>query len=659
MDLSRARDTFLDEARELLLQFEALLLKAESSRLEEEELNALFRVAHTIKGSAGLFGFDAIVSFTHSLESVLEDIRSGVLELNADLAELLFKSRDSIAILIDAIEKKPDIPIELSEYELAIQKSLLLFCEKKFDNESSLKKPSDESQKRWRISVKFGKNVMRDGIDPIACLRYLSSLGTFSEMKTNFYDMPDLWDLDVEDCYIGFDFVFCSVAPLSEIEGTFDFVREDSVVKIKPIQDEGEVLPTDSLAMPDQVKPSIIADKKNNIENRYLKIESAKLDQLINLVGELVIAGASANVIASDRRDDNLLEVLSMISSLVEQIRDGALTMRMVPVSEIFQVFPRIVRDLSRELGKEIELTMQGGDAELDKSMIDKLADPLMHIVRNAIDHGLEVPFDRENAGKSSMGHISLTAYHESGSIVIEVTDDGRGIDSEKVIARAKEKGLISTADGMSNSQIFKLLFEPGFSTAERVTNLSGRGVGLDVVKKNIEMLRGEIEVESERNFGTTMRLRLPLTLAIIDGFLVNIGKSDFVIPLDMVQECLECDHIAFEYGNCVTVRGEVLPCVDLRDLYGDKSPLPSWRYIVLVKYGNKRAGLIVDMLYGELQIVIKPLGKLFKSIRGLAGSTILGSGKVALILDIPQLINLAAEIEARSIEGRMIDFSG
>lgn len=663
MDLSKARDTFLQEAHELLQQFESLLLQAESSSLEEDELNALFRTAHTIKGSAGLFGFDAIVAFTHTVENVLDSLRNRTLVLDRDLAELLFLCRDRMLVLVNGLEANPDAQQHLSVTELDLQDRLQAYLADSapISVEQHTGDNVHPSMQKWWVKVKFGNNVMRDGVDPIACLRYLATLGHFSEMTTNFNEMPELALLDPENCHVGFEFAFASDAPLSEIESTFDFAREGSDISIVPyLQRVGVQSPSAAVKMADlQGKNKENVERKPPGEGRFLKVEASKLDHLINLVGELVIAGASANLLATSRNDAAMQEVVSVISTLVEQIRDGALTMRMVPIGEIFQRFPRVVRDVSKELGKDIELQISGEETELDKSMVEKLTDPLMHILRNALDHGIESAEQRSLAGKSPQGCISLTAYHESGSIVIEVEDDGGGISRQKVLSKAIERGLVDADAHLTDEQVYQLLFEPGFSTAEKVTNLSGRGVGMDVVKKNLEMLRGEIEVESADGEGTVMRLRLPLTLAIIDGFLVEIGTAHFVIPLDMVQECIELQENDYSHGNFMELRGEVLPYIDMRTLYCENSPRPQWCYVVVVQYGNRRAGLVVDQLHGELQVVIKPLGKLFRSVRGLGGSAILGSGEVALILDVPQLVQLAASREQNQLEQRMRQGAG
>ncbi|SFM96809.1 two-component system, chemotaxis family, sensor kinase CheA [Formivibrio citricus] len=659
MDLSKAKDTFLQEARELLQQFETLLLKAESASLDSEDLGALFRTVHTIKGSAGLFGFEAIVSFCHTVENVLAQLRSGTLSLTPELSQLLLLCRDGISRLVDDAEVSETPLVEVPEAERALQDALASVGV----HEETPAKPRsipvatmhadvDDAQ-RWHIRVKFGADVLRGGVDPIACLRYLSTLGTISGMQTLFPSLPALDELDPETCYIGFDFTLTSSASLAEIDGTFDFAREGSEIEIKsltPVAVPAAAPAPDNQPEPEARHAEPVARKPG--EGKFLKVEAAKLDRLINLVGELVIAGAAANVLSVNRNDNQMQEAISTISTLIEQIRDGALNMRMVPVGEIFQRFPRVVRDVAHELGKDIELRISGEETELDKSMVEKLTDPLMHIVRNALDHGIEPAAERKSSGKPTRGKIELMAYHESGSVVLEVSDDGGGIRRDKVIHKAVERGLIESGAGLTDAQVYHLLFEPGFSTAEAVTNLSGRGVGMDVVKKNIEALRGEIEIESREGQGTTMRLRLPLTLAIIDGFLVQVGPSQFVIPLDMVLECIELVTQESRYRRYIELRGEVLPYIDVRDIFDiHDAALPSYRYIVVVQYGNKRAGLVVDHLLGELQVVIKPLGKLFRGAQGISGSAILGSGEVALILDVPQLVQVACRQEKEEIE--------
>ncbi|HED40385.1 MAG TPA: chemotaxis protein CheA, partial [Chromatiales bacterium] len=378
---------------------------------------------------------------------------------------------------------------------------------------------------------------------------------------------------------------------------------------------------------------------------------SEKLDTLVNLVGEMVIAGAGTDLIARRLGDDSLVESMSVMSRLVEEIRDSALHLRMVQIGETFNRFNRVVRDVSKELGKDIRLEIAGAETELDKTVVEKIGDPLMHLVRNAMDHGIEPADVRIAAGKPAQGLLKLNAYHDSGSIVIEVEDDGAGLKRDAILAKAIEKGIVSNGQVLTDQEIYRLIFEPGFSTAEQVTNLSGRGVGMDVVKKNIEALRGLVDIESEVGTGSKIVIRMPLTLAIIDGFLVGVGHSSYVIPLDMVFECVElsdAERIEARKQNYINLRDEVLPLMRLRDSFNIKGDNSGRENIVVVQCGGLKAGLIVDELRGEFQTVIKPLGRIFQGLKGISGSTILGSGEVAVILDVPGLIKQVAEAGGR-----------
>ncbi|MDE3010735.1 MAG: chemotaxis protein CheA, partial [Pseudomonadota bacterium] len=391
-----------------------------------------------------------------------------------------------------------------------------------------------------------------------------------------------------------------------------------------------------------------VGDKKA-AEARLIRVQADKLDQLIDLVGELVIAGASANLVARNSGQTALVEATSVLSRLVENIRDSALQLRMVQIGDTFNRFHRVVRDVSRELGKNIELVINGGETELDKSVVEKIGDPLMHLVRNAIDHGIESAEARLAVGKPASGRIELNAFHDSGSIVIEVVDDGGGLPRDRILQKAIERGLVQASDALSEQEVINLIFQPGFSTAEQVTNLSGRGVGMDVVRKNIQALRGRVDVQSESGRGSRFTIRLPLTLAIIDGFLVSAGSASYVIPLDMVVECLELNTVSTE-RDYLNLRGEVLPFIRLRSLFEVEGQAPRRENVVVVRSAHQKAGIVVDQLIGEFQTVIKPLGTLFRNLRGISGSTILGSGEVALILDVPTLTALAGRRESESL---------
>ena len=377
-----------------------------------------------------------------------------------------------------------------------------------------------------------------------------------------------------------------------------------------------------------------------NREGQSIRVDSLKLDNLITRIGELITAAAGATLVARRSGHRDFEESMANVTSLVEEIREGSLQLRMVKIGATFSRFRRVVHDVSRELGKEIELQISGEETELDKTVVERIADPLTHLVRNAIDHGIEAADVRTATGKSPAGRIELNAYHDSGTIVIEVSDDGGGLKRERIVAKALERGLIDPADKPSDSDLFNLIFEPGFSTAEAVTNLSGRGVGMDVVKRNITALRGVVNIKSIEGAGTTVTVRLPLTLAIINGFQVGVGSSIFVLPLDSIDECVEFS--AADGHDFTSLRGEVLPFIHLRTLFGSAVPAAKRQSIVVVRHGGKRAGIVVDTLLGEFQTVIKPLAKMFAQVDCVSGSSILGTGDVALILDVPAVLERA-----------------
>ncbi|MFZ1765657.1 MAG: chemotaxis protein CheA, partial [Candidatus Nitrotoga sp.] len=552
-------------------------------------------------------------------------------------------------------------------------------------------------------------------MDPLSFLRYLSTLGEIVSITTMFDALPLADEMDAESCYLGFEIDFKSDADKATIAGVFEFAREGSLVHILPPHSKlteyielirslpenetrlGEILvATGALtqqelesglseqqtsARPDgsttplgeilveqrSVEHEVVQaaldkqtqskDSKNK-ESRYIRVQADKLDELINMVGELVIAGAGVSLLAQRVSDNALQEAASVMSGLVEEIRDGALRLRMVPIGETFNRFQRVVRDVGRELGKDIELVITGADTELDKTVVEKIGDPLMHLVRNAMDHGIESASIRQARGKSAKGTLRLNAYHDSGSIVIEIVDDGGGLNRDRILQKARDRGLIAPNVTPSDQEIYNMIFEAGFSTAEAITNLSGRGVGMDVVKRNITALRGTVDLDSTVGQGTTVSIRLPLTLAIIDGFLVGVGKSSYIVPLDMVQECIELtetDRQLTRERSYLNLRGEVLPFVMLREHFEVEGAGARRENVVVVTCAGQKAGLVVDELMGEFQTVIKPLGKIFSTLRGISGSTILGSGEVALILDVPSLVQQAVNRESQHVSTRQV----
>ncbi|HET7795364.1 MAG TPA: chemotaxis protein CheA [Rhizobacter sp.] len=715
MNLDQALQTFFVESRELLDDMEAALLAMSQESDTSETVNAIFRAAHTIKGSAGLFGLDPVVAFTHVVESVLDEVREGRIGVDDALIALLLSCDDHIRELIDAVEVDPanadPALIARGEPLLAQLRTYLAPSSggsALVEPEVAVERIAPESagdKDLWHISLRFGPDVLRNGMDPLSFLRYLGTLGTITGIVTLPDALPAADEMDPESCYLGFEIALRSQSTKAAIEAVFDFVLDDCSLRIVPpnsrieeyisllhalpeestrlgemlvrcgtvtayeldaaLQQQADALTAAHGAAPHAVdaapllgavlvqqgsapapvveaaleKQKKVRDAKAQ-ESQSIRVDADKLDHLINLVGELIIASAGANLIARKARNVELQEANSVLSALVEEVRDSALQLRMVKIGGTFSRFQRVVHDVSRELGKDIQLVVSGEDTELDKTVVEKIGDPLTHLVRNAIDHGIDSPDLRAERGKPPMGTVKLNAYHDSGSIVIEVSDDGGGLNRDKILAKALERGLVEAGKVLSDAEIYGLIFEPGFSTAEKVTNLSGRGVGMDVVKRNITALRGSVGINSTPGQGTTVTVRLPLTLAIINGFQIGVGKSVFVVPLDMVDECVE---FTAEPGHDYTdLRGEVLPFIRLRELFDIDGPKSARPNIVVVKHAGQKFGLVVDTLLGEAQTVIKPLSKMFGHVQGISGSSILGSGDVALILDVPALMQRA-----------------
>lgn len=680
MNLDQALFTFIEESRELLADMEASLLRVPSQAQPQECINAIFRAAHTIKGSAGLFGLDSVVAFTHVAESLLDEVRNGDVALSEPLVQLLLSCCDHMHTLVNAIEQNTD----LNDAALQAQSSELIAALHSFstahhpsatasDPNEAKTQPgllAEGATQDWHIAVRFGSSVLQNGMDPLSFVRYLHTLGEVLHTELLSDRIPPLEAIDAEQCYLGVVLHLRTSASHATLEEVFEFVRDDCELCITPLMDLSVCAPADTrcaagvlcsptsacTAARDTVQPlthcparaepaaSVPAfpstfgggGKPRTAEMHSVRVDAQKLDQLINLVGELIIASAGASEVARRLRQTEMLEANATLTELVEQVRDQALQLRMVKIGGTFSKFQRVVHDVSRELGKDIVLQVSGEDTELDKTVVERIGDPLTHLVRNAMDHGIEPAEVRLARGKPVQGTVRLNAYHESGHIVIEISDDGGGLDRERILAKGMDRGLVEPGRTLSDKEIYSLIFEPGFSTAAQVTNLSGRGVGMDVVRSNITALRGSVELSSQPGAGTTVQVRLPLTLAIINGFQVRVGKSVFVIPLEMVDECVEYSG-ALEH--CYTdLRGSVLPFVPLREhfgLHGPRSPRPN---IVVIKHGNQRFGLLVDELLGEAQTVIKPLSRLFSQAKGISGSSILGNGNVALILDIPVL---------------------
>ncbi len=716
MSHDEALTAFFSEARDLLDRMEAALLHIEQQPEDAETINAIFRAAHTIKGSAGIFGLNGIVAFTHVAESVLDEVRKGHILFDSGLSSLMLRVGDHIRELVELVchAHQPDEACLCRGHELvaALERRLqgdaghraAAAGEQAAKGEARSDAGLDAvDNELWHLSIRFGRDTIRDGFDPLSFIRFLQTIGQIEHIVTLTENVPGLSELEPDDCHLGFEIGLRSSADKAAIESAFDFVRDDSLVRILPPRSKlseyaaliaelpesdlrlGEILvrcgsltqaeldealdkqavqghqghqghqgqavaPLGHLLVEArQVHAEVVdvamakqskAREGSKPETQQLRVDAAKLDHLIDLVGELIIAGAGANLIARKHKIKDLIQSTYEVARLMEEVRDSALNLRMVQIGGTFNRFQRVVRDVSQELGKDIALQITGAETELDKTVIEKLADPLTHLVRNAMDHGIESAECRAAAGKPSQGTVSLHAQHEAGQVVIEVRDDGGGLSKARILQKGIERGLVAPDAALSDKDIFNLVFQPGFSTAEHISNLSGRGVGMDVVKRSINALRGTIDLRSTEGVGTTVCIRLPLTLAIIDGFLLGVGKSSFVVPLSTVVECIEMSRQQATDKDWLDLRGEVLPLVRLRERYDIEGAPGRRQNVVVVQGGGQRVGLVVDQLMGELQTVIKPLGKVFQNVRGVGGFTILGSGAVALLLDVPNLVN-------------------
>jgi two-component system chemotaxis sensor kinase CheA len=647
VNLDDALRTFLAESRGLLHEMEDALTQRVDV-LDDEAVHAAFRAAHTIKGSAGLFGLDDIVAFTHHLEGLLDAMRDGRVQAGSDTVSLLLACADHIGHLLDHQDSGHTLsPPDLARgqdlaHRLDAAASITPCAQVPLtpDGSPTLQAGAGST---WHVTFKPCKDLFREGFDPASFIHHLRTVGTLAHVSTEVEAVPPLENLDAESCHLGFEVVLTEAAEREKVEAVFDFVRELAEIGIEApepgVSDPGAA-PIAPPPEPQEMRKRVAPD------TRLIRVQAEKLDALITQVGELIVASAAVGSRAQQSRDRGLAEAISVMSRLTEEVRDGAMRLRMVEIGETFQRFRRIVRDVARELGKDIELQVHGGETELDKSVVERIADPLTHLVRNAIDHGIEPASERIAHGKPGRGRLVLSARHEGGAIVLEISDDGGGLNRERILAKAVQKGLIEADSLPTDQEVWSLIFEPGFSTAERVSAISGRGVGMDVVRSSIEALRGTIELDSRPGQGTTFRIRLPLTLAIIDGFLLSVGKGHYVVPLDMVLECGQLDPRQGRSG-LLDMRGEALPLLRLRDHFALDAAPPRRENVVVVQCGARKAGLVVDNLRGEFQAVIKPLGPLMEGVEGLSGSTILGTGEVALVLDIPALLQQAAATDA------------
>ncbi|MBN1649637.1 MAG: chemotaxis protein CheA [Spirochaetales bacterium] len=696
--MDKFKDTFREEAYELLVSLEDYLLQLEKDPANKDLISAVFRVMHTIKGSSAMFGFDQISTFTHEIESIMDEVRSGVIKVNNDIISLTLQSRDIIRELLDPGEKddnklKSDIEKIVNRFKQEVRQERsdeIAESEPETDISESENEEND-TETTYRISYVPNESTFLSGTNPILLLKELSELGDYSVIA-HTEKIPDLKNIDAEKCYIYWEIILTSNYTINRIRDVFIFVESDSRLSIDVIDDDdslpekeykklgeilvhkgiiqedniaealkgqkriGEVLLENKLvneadleaALEEQEHMKRAMDRKANAVNT-LRVSSEKLDELVDLVGELVTLQARLSQMTTGQKDSQFATVAEHLERLSSDLRDNTMSLRMLPIGMTFSRYTRLVRDLSAELGKKINLETEGQETELDKSVLDKLNDPLVHLIRNSIDHGIERPADRKKIGKPETGTIKLSAMHSGAFVIITIEDDGAGINREELIKKAVEKGLIENGNELSDNEAFDLIFHPGISTAGKVTSVSGRGVGMDVVKKEISGLRGHIRIDSKPGKGTKIMLSIPLTLAIIEGLLVRIERDYFVIPLSSVESCIEFsaeERKLHPNRNVINYRGEVLPIIRLKDIFGIEGELQDIEQIVVISGNDMTCGFIVDEVVGDYQTVIKSLGLVFRDVAGVSGATILGDGSIALILDIAKLANMAKELE-------------
>ncbi len=702
----QGRQAYILEATELLDELEQALLDLEETPDDQELINRVFRAMHTIKGSGAMFGFDEIALFTHEVETVMDQVRSGEVGLNPELIDILFKSRDLIRDMLDDTGENRD----KRSNELAESLQKIIAPETSVPEKPSQPGPEDESLRNsdadegndlttFRIKFKPRENIFFTGAKPLVLLDELFDLGICAvksgvpkdsplcKIIARTDSIPDISRMNPEMCYTWWDIILTTNQDENAIRDIFIFVEDDCELLIERISSAGDIDTEEAhdklgeilvrrgalssrdvdevlrlqkrigsiLVQSGKVSPQEVASalaeqeivqksaisKKEKAEVSSIRVDSIKLDNLVDLVGELVIAQARLNQLVTDLRSTSLQTLAEEMERLSDSLRDSTLGIRMMPIGATFSKFIRLVRDLSKDLHKEIRLETRGADTELDKTVIERLNDPLVHLLRNSIDHGIEEPEARLQAGKPRQGTITLSAAHAGGEVIIEIIDDGKGLDPEVLRNKAVEKELINADSDLSDFALQQLIFEPGFSTAGKITGVSGRGVGMDVVKRGIEALRGNIFLESKKGEGTRVFIKLPLTLAIIDGLQIMIGHDNLVIPLTVVEECVELksDNKKKEAKSVINLRGEIVPYIRLGDWFSIPTQGLDIEQIVIVNVDKQRVGLVVDKVVGQHQTVIKSLGQVYQNVRGVSGATVRGDGSMALILDVPVLV--------------------
>lgn len=674
-------ETFRQEARELLEQLELGLLDLEQNPANDDLINSTFRALHTIKGSGAMFGFTAVAAFVHEFETAFDQVRKGQAPATSELIAVALDAKDHIHRLIEQPDAPPvggDTILDALRIVITGAAAEPVMAATPAPTAAPIPAPPATTATLWRIRFRLPGDALVYGTNPLLLLDEIREIGpcTITALTDT---IPPLDIIDPEVPYLGWQIDIEHDDPRGAIDDVFMFLKDGMELSVEPLTEapapetqgveidlaldpaplpviEAAPAPIAAAAKPPaasapEEKPATAAPERAAAAS--MRVDAERLDELMDRVGELVIAQARLTQIAAMSQDGNLKTIAEELERLSSGLRDTTMGIRMVPIGTLFSRFRRLIHDLSRDLGKEIEFITSGEDTELDKTMIERLADPLVHLIRNSVDHGLESAEKRLAAGKPAKGTVRLSAVYAGAQVAISVSDDGAGLNAERIRAKAEEAGLLAPDAKIADAELWQMIFAPGFSTAKEVTSLSGRGVGMDVVKRTIDGLRGSIDVATSQGQGSTMTLRLPLTLAIIDGMLVRVGNGRYTIPLAAVEECVELPEgiEANARGrNFLDIRGSLVPFLRLREVFGTKAPPEPHQKVVIVSSGEGRVGLVVDQIIGNNQTVIKQLSKLHASIKSFSGATILGDGTVALILDTA---HLAAHGQAYVEQGR------
>ncbi|MBV5302530.1 MAG: chemotaxis protein CheA [Methylococcales bacterium] len=695
IDMSQFHQVFFEECFEGLEAMESGLLSLDIGDIDPEAINTIFRAAHSIKGGSGTFGFTVVAEYTHIMETLLDEMRDGRRQVTKQAVDVLLGSVDCLREMLTSIQNEEEVNAE----SVAVHQSAL---ETELNGESSAntqpnvvatpaintapspiqsqeedEEPEIEEEQGWKISFCPYLNLLKTGNDPVRLFRELSALGQLTT-NVNIQDVPDFNELDPEECNISWDLVLVSDASESTVREIFSWVEEDCELELSPLAKPKKkkkpkvatpvsaptpaVVETKEVIAPVIVPPPTTVVKKASSESdsaknapkasSSIRVDTDKIDTLINMVGEVVITQSMLGLIGENFTMDKVGQLKRGLAQLERHTRDlqqSVMNIRMLPISFVFSRFPRLVHDISTKLNKKITLKLVGENTEVDKAVVELINDPLVHLIRNSLDHGIEMPAERIAAGKPETGTIELKAYHRGGHIVIEIIDDGRGMDKSKLLAKAIEKGLVEESAIMTDKQILELIFMPGFSTAEQLSDISGRGVGMDVVRRNIQSLGGNIDIISELGKGSTIAIHLPLTLAILDGQSVAVGDETYIVPLVSIIESINITEKMLNKvagkGETFKLRNEYLPIIRMREIFNVKTGAatkPNEGVIVVVEGQGALCGFLVDELLGQQQVVIKSLEANYRRVEGVSGATILGDGSVALILDVPGLVRLS-----------------